>query len=38
MTLRSTLSLLIAGLLVAWAAHMTSLDATVERYKEMTDD
>ena len=34
MTLRSTLSLLIAALLMAWAAHMTSLNTTVERYKE----
>ena len=38
MTLRTILFLLIAGLLVAWAAHMTSLDATVERYQEMKDD
>lgn len=37
MTLRTTLSVLIALLLVAWAAHMTSLGATFERYKETTN-
>jgi hypothetical protein len=38
MALRSTLSLLIAALLVAWAAHMTNLNTTVERYKETTNE
>lgn len=37
MTLRTTLSVLIALLLVAWAAHMTSLRETVERYQGETE-